>query len=167
MRNFIFIGLFLHFCICKWGFALYSSKELDIYNVILKPYGISFKDDLILKVSPDSFEKCADLKKSLENCSSIATNLTSSTTASEFSRLKSLSRSCPSGSFNCFYNTVKSDVNLKGLFKKVQSTIRNLCKQQCWKTMQLLVNKCIPSGQSAIKVMLCTDRSICLGVTNQ
>lgn len=154
MKNMTFIGLFLHLCIFKCVFALYSSKELDIYNVFLKPYGISFKDDIILKVSPD-FGKCADLNKTFEDCNSIAANLTSSTTASEFAKLKSLSGSCSSGSYNCFYKIVKSDSILKGWFKKVQNTVRNLCKQQCWNTMQLVVDRCIQSGQSAVKVFKC------------
>lgn len=151
MKNFIFLSLFYHLCIFKWGFALYSPNELLIYNVFLKPFGISFNDGIILNVSPD-FEKCPDLKKSFEECNSTATKFASSTTTSEFSKLKSLSRSCPSGSYNCFYKTVKSDVVLKGWFKKVQTAARNLCKQQCWNTMQLIVNRCIQSGQSTIKV---------------
>lgn len=154
MKNITFIGLFLHLCIFKFIFALYSSKELEIYSVFLKPYGISFKDDIILKVSPD-FGKCADLNKTYQDCKSIAANLTSSTSANEFAKLKLLSGSCPSGSYNCFYKTVKSDSILKGWFKKVQNTVRKLCKKQCWKTMQSVVNSCIQSGQSAVKVIKC------------
>ncbi|KAL9968446.1 hypothetical protein ACROYT_G026823 [Oculina patagonica] len=150
MKNITFIGLFLHLCIFKFIFALYSSKELEIYSVFLKPYGISFKDDIILKVSPD-FGKCADLNKTYQDCKSVAANLISSTSANEFAKLKLLSGSCPSGSYNCFYKTVKSDLILKGWFKKVQNTVRNLCKKQCWKTMQSVVDRCIHSGQSAVK----------------
>ena len=149
MKNIIFIGLFFHLCIFKCIVALYSSKELHIYNVLVKPYGISFKDEIILKVSPD-FRKCADLNKSFENCNSIAANLTA---ASEFAKLQSLTGNCPSGSYNCFSKTVKSDSILKRLFKKTQATVRNLCKQKCWKTMQLVVNRCTQSGQSAVKVI--------------
>lgn len=151
MKNIIVIGLFYHLYICKWCFALYSSKELEIYNVFVKPYGISFKDEIILKISPD-FKKCANLSKSFEDCNSIATNFTSSTTASEYTSLKSLSRTCPSGSYNCFYKTVKSNLTLEGWFKKVQDTVRNLCKKRCWKTMQLVVNRCAQTEQSAVKV---------------
>ena len=151
MKNVILIGLFYHLYICKWCVALYSSKELDIYNVFVKPYGISFKDEIILKISPD-LQKCANLNKSFEDCNSVATNLTSSTTAIENATLKLLSQTCPSGSYNCFYKTVKSDMTLKGWFKKVQDTVRNLCKKQCWKTMQLVVNTCTQSEQSAVKV---------------
>ena len=143
MKNFIFIGLFYYLCTFKWGSALYSQKELLIYDVFLKPFGISLSlnDGIILKVSPD-FGKCADLKKSFEECNSTSTKLASSTTASE---LRSLFRSCPCGSYNCFYNyTVrKSDEDLKGWFKRVQATVRSLCKQKCWNTMQLVTNRCI------------------------
>lgn len=152
MKNFISIGLFCYLCIFKWGCALYSKKELLIYNVFLKPFGISFNDGIILKVSPD-FGKCPDLKKSFENCSSTSTKLASSTTPSELSKLKSLSKSCPSGSYNCFYNyTVKSDDGLKEWFKGVQTTVRSLCKLQCWKTTQLFTNSsCIQSTGQSIK----------------
>ena len=154
MKNFTFIGLFYYLCIFKWGSALYSRNELLIYNVFLKPFGISFDDGIILKVSPD-FGKCPDLKKSFEDCNSTSNNLVSSKTGSELvSKLKSLSKSCPSGSYNCFKNTVKSDEGLKGLFKEVQTAVRSLCKQQCWNTTQLFTNSsCIQStGQSTIKV---------------
>ena len=151
MKNFIFIGLFYYLCIFKWGIALYSSKELLIYNVFLKPFGINFTGGIILNVSPD-FGKCADLKKSFEECNSTSTKLASSTTASELSRLESLLGSCPKGSYNCFYNTVKSDKDLKGWFERLQTAMRSLCRQQCWKTMQLVTNTCIQSGQSTLKV---------------
>lgn len=150
MKNFIFIGLYYYLCVFKWGFALYSRNELLIYNVFLKPFGISFNDDIILKVCPD-FGKCPDLKTSFEECNSTSAKLASSTNTSE---LKSLSKSCPSGSYNCFKNTVKSDEGLKRWFQEVQTTLRILCKQQCWNTTQLFTNSsCIHStGQSTIKV---------------
>lgn len=149
MKNLIFIGLYYYLCIFKWGFALYSRNELLIYNVFLKPFGISFNDDIILKVCPD-FGKCPDLKTSFEECNSTSAKLASSTNTSE---LKSLSKSCPSGSYNCFKNTVKSDEGLKRWFQKVQTKLRILCKQQCWNTTQLFTNSsCIHStGQSTIK----------------
>ena len=152
MKNFIFIGLFYYLCIFKWGFALYSPTELLIYNVFLKPFGINFNDAIIVNVSLD-FQKCADLKASFEECNSTSTKLASSTTASELSKLKSLLGSCPSGSYNCLYNnTINSEESLKGWFKRVQTAVRSLCKQQCWKTMQLVTNRCIQSGQSTVKV---------------
>lgn len=152
MRNFIFIGLFYYLCIFKWGFALYSPNELLIYNVFLKPFGISLNDGIILKVSPD-FGKCADLKKSFEECNSTSTKLVSSTTAGELSKLRSLLGNCSSGSYNCFYNGVKSGEDLKGLFKRVQATVRSLCKQQCWNTTQLVTNRCIQSSTIKVNVI--------------
>ena len=152
MKNFICIGLFYYLFIVEWGFALYSPKELLIYNVFLKPFGINFNDTIIVNVSPD-FQKCADLKAPFEKCNATSANIASSTTASELSKLNSLLRSCPSGSYNCFFKeTVKSDGGLKEWFKRVQTAVRNLCKQGCWKTMQLVTNRCIQSGQSTVKV---------------
>ena len=153
MNNFIFIGLLYYLCIFNWGFALYSRNELLIYNVFLKPFGINFNDGIILKVSPD-FGKCTDLKTSFEKCNSTSTKLASSTNASELSKLESLLKSCPSGSYSCFQKTVKSDEGLRGWFKKVQTTVKSLCELQCWNTTQLVTNSsCIHStGQSTIKV---------------
>ena len=115
---------------------MYSANELKIYSVFLKPYGISFIDDLISIVSPD-FSSCTDLKRAFENCSSIGHSLIST------GMLEELLRRCPSGSYNCFCNyTVNSVEAFKDWFKKVQTTVGKLCKQQCWRTMQLVTDRC-------------------------
>ena len=145
------LSVVLHFYICSFVYALFSTKELELYSVFMKPYGISFADDLIMKVTRN-FGKCAAFNETFGDCNSILVNLTSSTTEYEFSKLKSLSKSCPSGSYSCVYNAVKSDSLLKGWFVRVQSTVKNLCKEQCWQTLEKLINKCVQSGQSAIKV---------------
>jgi len=154
MEKFIFIGLFYYLCIFKWGSALYSQNELLIYDVFLKPFGISLNGGIILKVSPD-FANCTELKKSFEECNSTLANLTSNATANELSKLKSLFGNCPSGSYNCFKNRVKSDKDLKVWFKRVQTTVRGLCTQRCWNTMQLVTNRCIQSSTIKVTVECC------------
>ena len=121
---------------------MYSVNELKIYSVFMKPYGISFIDDLILKVSPE-FSNCTDLKRAFENCSSIGESLISTKTGSLSVMLDELLGRCPTGSYNCFWNyTVKSNGTFKDWFKKVQTKVGKLCKQQCWKTMQLVTDRC-------------------------
>lgn len=112
MKNFIFIGLYYYLCIFKWGFVLYLGNELFIYNVFLKFFGISFNDDIILKVCLD-FGKCLDLKMFFEECNLILVKLVFFINISEF---KLLLKSCFSGSYNCFKNIVKLDKGLKRWF---------------------------------------------------
>lgn len=142
MKNFFFVGFFFQVCICNPETALYSSEELEIYKLFFKPYGINFKSDLISKTSID-FSNCTDLREAYEKCSSISSSLPKL----QYSLIR-----CPRGSYNCFHNyTLNLDKNFRASLRKVQTTVGNLCKEQCWKTVQLVTNKCILTGKSAIK----------------
>ena len=155
MKNFSLVVLFLNFCLCNLALALFSSKELKIFGVFVKPYGISFKDDYILKVSR-KFETYTAFNDTFKDCNSTVVNVTSSTSEEVLSRLESLSNRCPRGSYSCFCNTVNSAefTLLKGWFIKVQSAVENLCKGNCWQTLEKLLDGCIQAGQSGITVII-------------
>lgn len=146
MKNFIFVGFVFQFCICNPGTALYSLEELKIYNFFFEPYGIIFRSDLILNTSPD-FSNCTDQKEAYENCRTIASSL-------HDEKLQNLSNICPRSSYSCLHNyTNNSHPEFRTWLRKVQTTVENLCKNHCWKTMQLITKKCILTGKSMIKVM--------------
>ena len=149
MKNFSLVVLFLNFCLCNLVLALFSSKELKIFGVFVKPYGINFEDDYILKVSR-KFETCTAFNDTFKDCNSTVVNLTSSTHEKV---LESLSKRCPRGSYSCFCNTVNS-ADFKGWFIKVQSAVENLCKGKCWQTLEKLLDKCMQAGQSGITVII-------------
>ena len=155
MKNFSLVVLFLNFCLCNLVLTLFSSKELKIFSVFVKPYGISFKDDWNLKV-PRKFGQCIDFNDTFKDCNSIIVNLTSSTPENVLLRLESLSEHCPSGSYSCFCNTLNSaDFKLlKGWFTEVQTVVDNLCKGNCWQTLEKLLDRCIQIGDSGITVIL-------------
>lgn len=156
MKHFSLVALLLHLFRCNLVFALFSPKQLEIFSVFVKPYGISFKGDLVLNVSR-KLEKCTAFNTTFKECNSVFVNLTSSTTKDELSRLESLSKNCPSGSYGCFLNyTVKSDQVLQGWFIRMQAALKELCKEHCWQALGKLLNKCIQATQSGIKVTLIT-----------
>lgn len=159
MKTFSLIVLSLSLYLSNVAFAFFLSKELNIFRVFVQPYGISFNDDLILKVS-QNLMKCATFNDTFNRCNSIFVNLTSSTTEHELLKLEKLSKSCLSGSYGCLYDKVKSaDFQaLKGWFIKVQSSLKHLCKGECWESLNQLVNSCIQEWD--IKVTLITASSL-------
>lgn len=157
MKHFSLVVFFLHFCVFNLSLAWFSSKELEIFTVFFKPYGISLKDDSTFMKVTRNLGQCSAFNETFKDCNLIIVNLRSSTTENELSKLTSLWKSCPSGSYACFNYAVRSHSLLKEWLVKVQNATKELCKKKCWQTLEKLVNSCIQPGKSGIKKSDRTD----------
>lgn len=139
MNYFRLTVLLLHFDLCRLSFALFSLNDTDIFSIIVRPYGISLKVDIL--------KQCPAFSETFKDCGLISANETTSKPEPAPSKL------CPGGSYSCFYNAVKSNPNFKGWLEEVQSKkiIKKLCAQKCLQTLETLAKGCIQPGQSNLK----------------
>ncbi|CAH3169460.1 unnamed protein product [Porites evermanni] len=107
MNYFRLTVLLLHFYLYRLSFALFSLKDTDIFSIIVKPYGIILKDDILAKLFVD-LRQCPAFSEAFKDCDLIFANETT------FKPEQAPSKLCPSGSYSCFYNAVKSNQQFKG-----------------------------------------------------
>lgn len=142
MNYFRLTVLFLHFYLCRLSFALFSLKNTDIFSIIVRPYGIILKDDIL--------KQCSAFSETFKDCGLISANETT------FKPEHAPSKLCPGGSYSCFHNAVKSNQHFKRWLEEVQSKefIKKLCAQKCLQTLETLAERCIQPGQSNLKVII-------------
>ena len=147
MNYFRLTVLLLHFYLCRLSFALFSLNDTDIFSIILKPYGIILKDDILAKLFLD-LRQCPAFSEAFKDCDLIFANETA------FKPEHVPSKLCPSGSYSCFHNAVKSNQHFKGWLEEVQNKEKQLCAQKCFQTLETLAKGCIQPGQSNLKVII-------------
>ena len=147
MNYFRLTVLLLHFYLCRLSFALFSLKDTDIFSIIVKPYGIILKDDILAKLFLD-LRQCPAFSEAFKDCDLIFANETT------FKLEHAPSKLCPGGSYSCFHNAVKSNQHFKGWLEEVQSKEKKLCAQKCFQTLETLAKGCIQPGQSNLKVII-------------
>ena len=142
MNCFRLTVLLLHFYLCRLSFALFSLNDTDIFSVIVRPYGIILKDDIL--------KQCPAFSKTFKDWGLISANETTSKPEPAPSKL------CPGGSYSCFHNAVKSNPTFKGWLEEVQSKkiIKKLCAQKCLQKLETLAKGCIQQRQSNLKVII-------------
>ena len=142
MNYFRLTVLLLHFYLCRLSFALFSLNDTDIFSIIVRPYGIILKVDIL--------KQCPAFSETFKDCGLISANETTSKPEPAPSKL------CPGGSYSCFYKAVKSNPNFKGWLEEVQSKkiIKKLCAQKCLQTLETLAKGCIQQRQSNLKVII-------------
>ena len=140
MNYFRLTVFLLHFYLCRLSFALFSLKNTDIFSIIVRPYGIVLKDDIL--------KQCPAFSETFKDCGLISANETTSKPEPTPSKL------CPGGSYSCFHNAVKSNPNFKGWLEEVQSIVNKMCAQKCLQTLETLAKGCIQPGQSNLKVII-------------
>ena len=156
----ILISLVLQITSFRFAASFYSAKELEIFDVLLNPYGITLSEaitgDVISRIPPineTSAWNCTGHYALLKTCNLYSMSLASRFTTKEFSSsLNMLQRRCPSGSFSCFHNQVISDKKLHAWFQGVKDEIKKLCKDKCWKTLNLVSSVCLHPGKVRITV---------------
>ena len=147
MNYFRLTVLLLHFYLCRLSIALFSLRDTDIFGIIVKPYGIILKDDILAKLFLD-LRQCPAFSEAFKDCDLIFANETT------FKPEQAPSKLCPSGSYSCFYNAVKSNQHFKGWLEEVQSKEKQLCAQKCFQSLETLAKGCIQPGQSNLKVII-------------
>ena len=157
MNYFRLTVLLLHFYLCRLSFALFSLKDTDIFSIIVRPYGIILKDDIL--------KQCPAFSETFKDCGLISANETTSKPEPAPSKL------CPGGSYSCFHNAVKSNPHFKGWLVQRKEIIKTLCGQKkknssigggrikngtshCFQTLETLAKGCIQPGQSNLKVII-------------
>ncbi|CAH3145644.1 unnamed protein product [Porites lobata] len=136
MNCFRLTVLLLHFYLCRLSFALFSLNDTDIFSIIVRPYGIILKDDIL--------KQCPAFSKTFKDCGLISANETTSKPEPAPSKL------CPGGSYSCFYNAVKSNPNFKGWLEEEKE------RTYIQFVLEVLKSMCIKKDNS----MSCGDKFI-------
>ena len=143
MNYFRLTVVLLHFYLYRLSFALFSLNDTEIFSLIVKPYGIILKDDILMKLF-----LCPNFSVTFKDCGLIFANETT------YKSEQALSKRCPGGSYSCFHNAVKLNPQFKGwLEEQSKKIIKKSCEQKCFQTLETLAKRCIQPGQSNLKVM--------------
>ena len=154
MKELSVVLLVYSFCFIDVVNAVFSSEGIRFFEVFFKPYGIAFHDDIIRKVSKN-LEDCPTFTGTFQGCNAVIDNLTSSSMKSESSKLESLSKDCPKGSYSCFCNKLKlPGYHLsKEWFANISGVMNDVCREKCWETLEQQINRCIQPAKRGIQVI--------------
>ncbi|XP_015752140.1 PREDICTED: uncharacterized protein LOC107331961 [Acropora digitifera] len=146
MKELSFLLFVYSFCFINVVNAIFSFEGIRFFEVFLKPYGITFHDDIFRKVS-QNLEDCPTFTKAFQGCNAVFDNLTSSSMKNEISKLEFLSENFSSKSYGCFRNKLKSqDYQLskeKKWFADISDAMNHVCREKCWETLEQQINQCI------------------------
>ncbi|XP_067021605.1 uncharacterized protein [Acropora muricata] len=146
MKELSFLLFVYSFCFISVVNAIFSFEGMRLFEVFLKPYGITFHDDIFRKVS-QNLEDCPTFTKAFQGCNAVFDNLTSSSMKNEISKLEFLSENFSSRSDGCFRNKLKSqDYQLskeKIWLADISDAMNHVCREKCWETLEQQINQCI------------------------
>lgn len=156
MKELSFLLFVYSFCFINVVNAIFSFEGIRFFEVFLKPYGITFHDDIFRKVS-QNLEDCPTFTKAFQGCNAVFDNLTSSSMKNEISKLEFLSENFSSKSYGCFRNKLKSqDYQLskeKKWFADISDAMNHVCREKCWETLEQQINQCIQLPKWGIQVI--------------
>ena len=150
MKELSFLLFVYSFCFISVVNAIFSFEGIRLFEVFLKPYGITFHDDIFRKVS-QNLEDCPTFTKAFQGCNAVFDNLTSSSMKNESSKLEFLSQNFSRRSYGCFRNKLKSpDYHLS---KDIFAAMNHVCRKKCWETFEQQINQCIQPQKWGIQVI--------------
>lgn len=138
----LFVALSL---VMNASYGLDSSSRVQLFNIFLKPFGVSLLQDVSDLFTPWRTLNCTRHSQQLQGCNSTVLNLFNNTTRSEATLVNSLLKSCISGRFKCLQQQVKKSLVLQKWFRKVKVALHQVCSNQCWKIFMGFEKDCIHS----------------------
>jgi hypothetical protein len=150
----LFIFCVTLFFFTSGSFGFNTSSKLEVYDILLKPFGVRLSPDSdnIFSTAWSSLN-CTGHLQELHACNNTLLHFLNNTDSNEEIAVNSLTDTCGSGRYKCLQQQVLQSSVLRGWFKKLKVALHQMCWDQCWRISLAVEKDCINSNEVYISVI--------------